>query len=219
MKSLIEKLTEFTSSQLTVQEVALSLIVALVFGLFVFIINRITAKKELYSVNFGIALIAVAVITDSIIVAIQNSLVVSLGMVGALSIVRFRTAVKDPLDLVYLFWSISMGIVTGSGLYYLGVLTSCVLSVVLLVCKNIPMLLQPVILTVTFNDLANSDKVVECIRKHSKHIIKKSQSVKNGSVSCVYEVSVKKEEELLADLNKLSFVTYTGAVEPSNLIS
>ena len=100
----------------SIASVALTLVVTAALGLYIYIVYRLISRKSFYSKSFNISLVAMAMITAAIILAIQSSVVISLGMVGALSIVRFRTAVKDPMDLVFLFWSISIGIICGAGL-------------------------------------------------------------------------------------------------------
>ena len=108
----------FQNTNLSMKTVALLLVAAGVLGIYLFFVYRIMTANTFYSKNFNVSLIMMCVITTAIIVTIQSSVVVSLGMVGALSIVRFRTAVKDPLDLIFMFWSISIGIICGAGMLF-----------------------------------------------------------------------------------------------------
>ena len=117
----------FASTEITTLTVVTALGVACLLALYIFFVYRVVTRKTFYSKNFNITLAGVTVITASLILTMQSSVVLSLGMVGALSIVRFRTAVKDPLDLLYLFWSITTGITAGAGMYALGLVTAVVM--------------------------------------------------------------------------------------------
>ncbi|MCR5107748.1 MAG: DUF4956 domain-containing protein, partial [Lachnospiraceae bacterium] len=108
-------------SDITVTRIALVLIASLLLGLYVFIVYRMAVNNEFYSKDFNRTLVLMAVVTAAIVLAVQSNLVISLGMVGALSIVRYRTAIKSPLDLFFLFWAISIGIICGAGLYILAI--------------------------------------------------------------------------------------------------
>ena len=115
-KDILKKsfLQSITSADITPQEIFLVLAIATVLSLYIYFIYKVLTRKTFYNKTFNISLAALALITAGIILTIQSSIVVSLGMVGALSIVRFRTAIKDPMDLVFLFWSISVGIICGA---------------------------------------------------------------------------------------------------------
>ena len=106
----------YSNVELSSTQIIIALAIACVISLYIFYTYRIMTRRTFYSKNFNISLVAMCLITAAIIITIQSSVVVSLGMVGALSIVRFRTAIKDPMDLVFLFWSISVGIICGAGL-------------------------------------------------------------------------------------------------------
>ena len=110
---------------------------------YIFFIYRVVTRKTFYSKTFNISLAAIAIITAGIILAMQSNLVISLGMVGALSIVRFRTAIKDPMDLIFLFWAISIGIICGGGLYEVAVITSIIVTVCLLGLDLLPVARTP----------------------------------------------------------------------------
>ena len=117
----------FTAMDISTSKILATLAMVVILSLYIFCIYRVVTRKTFYSKTFNISLAAIAIITASIILAMQSNLVISLGMVGALSIVRFRTAVKDPLDLLYLFWSITTGITAGAGMYALGLVTAVVM--------------------------------------------------------------------------------------------
>ncbi len=129
--SFLEKASSFS-----IVDVAIALGLALAIGLFIFLVYKKTFKGVMYSESFGISLIAMSLVTTLIILAITSNVVLSLGMVGALSIVRFRTAVKEPMDIAFLFWSISVGIVVGAGLIPLAVFGSAFIGIMIMVFAN-----------------------------------------------------------------------------------
>lgn len=122
-------LDQFTDNQLNFGKAALSVVISLVIGLLIYFVYKKTFRGVVYSANFAMSMVLMSVITTVIIVTITSNVVLSLGMVGALSIVRFRSAVKDPVDIMYLFWAISMGIVVGAGQYVFAVAASALIAV------------------------------------------------------------------------------------------
>lgn len=121
----------FSHDDITTSTILTMLVMVSIFSAYEFLVYRFISKRSFYSKHFNIALAIIPFFVASIIMALQSSLVVSLGTIGALAIIRFRTAIKDPLDMVYLFWSVHTGIVVGTGLYELGLLTSVIVSVFL----------------------------------------------------------------------------------------
>ena len=119
----------FAGSEINLTTIIVALAVASALALYIFLTYRIVTRKTFYSKNFNISLAGITVITAALILTMQSSVVLSLGMVGALSIVRFRTAIKDPMDLMFLFWSISVGIICGAGLAQIAVILSIVVTV------------------------------------------------------------------------------------------
>ena len=117
-------------------DMALALVLAFGIGLFIFLVYKKTFSGVMYSSSFGVTLVAITMITAMVILAVTSNVVLSLGMVGALSIVRFRTAIKEPLDIAFLFWSIAVGIVLAAGMIPLAVFGSVVIGVILLVFVN-----------------------------------------------------------------------------------
>ena len=113
------------------------------FALYIFLVYRLLTRKTFYSKTFNISLAGITLITAAVILTIQSSIVVSLGMVGALSIVRFRTAVKDPMDLMFLFWSITVGIICGVGLAKIALILSIALTLGILILDRLPVAKAP----------------------------------------------------------------------------
>ena len=138
----------FSVSSVSTTQIAVVIGITLVLAMYMFFIYRVMNRKNFYNKNFNISLVALALITASIIISIQSSIVVSLGMVGALSIVRFRTAVKDPLDLVFLFWSLAIGIICGVGLFEVAIIFALVITVVLFFLDWLPVSKTPMILVI-----------------------------------------------------------------------
>ena len=138
IKDIIKQsfLEGFSSSDITLKTVVVALLITAVLAVYIFAIYKLMCRKTFYSKNFNISLVGVALITAAIIITIQSSIVVSLGMVGALSIVRFRTAIKDPMDLLYLFWAITGGITCGAGMYVLTIAASVILIIMIAVSTN-----------------------------------------------------------------------------------
>ena len=155
----------FNGMDITTAKIAAALFVTALLALYIFAIYRLVTRKVFYSKNFNIALAAMSLITAAIILAMQSNLVISLGMVGALSIVRFRTAIKDPLDLVFLFWSICIGIFCGAGLYEVAVVTSVAVTVFILVLDMIPVSRAPMMLVVNSSKMDDEQTVLDVVGK------------------------------------------------------
>ena len=135
-----------------------------------------------------------------------SNLVISLGMVGALSIVRFRTAIKDPMDLVFLFWSISIGIICGAGLYEVALLTCLVVTVLVLVLENIPASRAPMMLVVNLADADQESRVLDITRKYSRFYKVRSRNLTGGGMDMIVEVKVKDESAFVKEVCALDTV-------------
>ena len=191
---------------LDMQDILTALLITALIGLYIFVIYHFVAEKSFYSKSFNISLVTIAVITAAIILTIQNSIVVSLGMVGALSIVRFRTAIKEPLDLTFLFWSISVGIICGAGFWGIAITLSLILTILLLLLQLLPDLKHPLLLTVTLTDPSAETKLTETVEAHTRYHKIRSRSLTNGSLNLILEVSFRQKESestLLQELGKI----------------
>ena len=197
----------FASAEITTPTVIVALGIACVLALYIFFVYRVVTRKTFYSKNFNITLAVITVITASLILTMQSSVVLSLGMVGALSIVRFRTAVKDPMDLAFLFWSISVGIICGAGLAQVAVILSVVITVGILVLDNLPVAKAPMILVVNADDLDAETAVTEAVKKHVKHLTVKSRNMTDTSLDMVIELRTSEGSVLVRDVKKVSGVT------------
>ena len=202
----------FLSNGPTTSDIAVALLITAFLGLYIFIIYRIVTRKTFYSQNFNISLVALALITTGIILTIQSSVVISLGMVGALSIVRFRTAIKDPLDLVFLFWAISIGIICGAGLFEVAILLSAAVTVVLLVLDTIPVVNSPLLLIVNCSDIHGETAVMNVIKKYTRTSHISSRNMSAQQLDLVIELRVKKEADLICEITELPGVTRASLV-------
>ena len=176
------------TAQLSVADMAVSMLLAFAIGLFIFYIYKKSYRGVMYSANFGTSLIAVALVTTFVMLAVTSNVVLSLGMVGALSIVRFRTAVKDPMDIAFLFWSLAAGIVLASGLVHLAVLGSLFIGIVMLVFSDRRDEERPYILVVHCADETAEHAARDFAASRVKALSLKSKSVSPGRVELNYEV-------------------------------
>ena len=176
------------TAQLSVADMAVSMLLAFAIGLFIFYIYKKSYRGVMYSANFGTSLIAVALVTTFVMLAVTSNVVLSLGMVGALSIVRFRTAVKDPMDIAFLFWSLAAGIVLASGLVHLAVLGSLFIGIVMLVFSDRRDEERPYILVVHCADEPAERAARDFAASRVKALSLKSKSVSPGRVELNYEV-------------------------------
>ena len=197
----------FSSAEITTPTIVVALGIACVLALYIFFVYRIVTRKTFYSKSFNITLAVITVITAALILTMQSSVVLSLGMVGALSIVRFRTAVKDPMDLAFLFWSISVGIICGAGLAQVAVILSVVITVGILVLDNIPVAKAPMILVVNSNDLDAEDAITEAVKKYVKHVTVKSRNMTDAPLDLVMELRTAEGSALVRDVKKIAGVT------------
>ncbi|MBR5509559.1 MAG: DUF4956 domain-containing protein [Lachnospiraceae bacterium] len=190
----------FTSMDITTGKIAATLFVTALLALYIFMIYRLVTRKVFYSKNFNISLAAMSLITAAIILAMQSNLVISLGMVGALSIIRFRTAIKDPMDLVFLFWSISIGIICGAGLYEVALVTSVAVTVCILFLDLIPVAKVPMMLVVNSSEMGSEEAVLEIVKKYAKSYKVKSRNLSKGRLDMVVELRVKDESGLVKEV-------------------
>ena len=197
----------FHNMNVDLPSILLSLFVVCLIALYIFFAYRFLTRKTFYNKNFAIALAVLAIITAAIILTIQSSIVISLGMVGALSIVRFRTAIKEPMDLVFLFWAISAGIICGAGLYSLAIIASLVITLAIFVLDMIPVSKAPMLLIVNTSDLDGEDAVLNIVKKYSKYYRVKSRNVSANELDMVVEVSVKEESALVKEVRVLEGIS------------
>ena len=197
----------------TLRMILISFIVALLLGCFIFIVYRLMTSKSFYSGHFGLSLILITIITTAIILTIQNSVIVSLGMVGALSIVRFRTAVKDPLDLVYLFWAISGGIISGTGMIGLAVTLSVIITLVLLIYRLIPSKrADNILLSVQAKNADVSEEIKKALEEVDENYKVQSGNLSQSGYSMMAELRCKDTDALMKKLYELDSINSVSVV-------
>jgi len=197
----------YASSEITTVTIVTALGIACLLALYIFFVYRVVTRKTFYSKNFNITLAGITVITASLILTMQSSVVLSLGMVGALSIVRFRTAVKDPMDLMFLFWSISVGIICGAGLAQVAVILSLVVTLGILILDRMPVAKAPMILVVNASDLDAEEAVTEVVKKYTKLLHVKSRNMTMDSLDLVIELRTGDGSKLVRDVMSVKGVT------------
>ncbi len=208
----------FANTELSTKQIIVVIFFAVLIGMYIYAVYRFVTKKTFYSKSFNISLVLMSMITAAIILTVQSSVVISLGMVGALSIVRFRTAVKDPMDLAFLFWSISVGIICGAGLVEIAVVLSIVATIVIFVLDRIPVLKSPVILVV--NAAVSSDaEILAEIKKNTKSFEEKSRVITDGVLELVYELRTKDAAALSKGISEVSGVTSVSVVSHEGEVS
>lgn len=198
-------------------DMAVAMVLAFLIGLFIFAVYKKTFKGVMYSSGFGVTLVALTMITTLVILAVTSNVVLSLGMVGALSIVRFRTAIKEPLDIAFLFWSIAVGIVLAAGMIPLAVIGSVIIGVVLLVFVNKKSHTNPYLIVLNCDSHASEENAKAYLKDKVNKCVIKSKTAQSGSVELTLEIRLKDDNtdfinELSAmdGINSAVLVSYNG---------
>ena len=198
-------------------DMAIALLLAFGLGMFIFLIYKKTYQGVMYSSSFGTTLVALTMITTVVILAVTSNVVLSLGMVGALSIVRFRTAIKEPLDIAFLFWSIAIGIVLAAGMIPLAVFGSVIIGVILLVFVNKKSHCNPYIVVLSCTDAATEKNAKAFLDKQVEKCVVKSKTVQKGLIELNLEIRLKDDNtdfvNALSDMkgvNSVVLVSYNG---------
>lgn len=206
-------LTAYGNGGGSVLEITAVLVVTAIIACYIFLVYRLITQKTFYSKTFNISLAAISVITAAIILAVQASIVISLGMVGALSIVHFRTAVKEPLDLVFLFWSIAVGICCGAHVTEIAIVLSVLLTILVIVLDRLPIGRAPMILVLNLADGKLEPELIKKVSEFCKYYKVKSRNVSTGRCNMVLEVRTAKEYEMIQAIEGMA------GVESDSLIS
>ncbi len=210
--SFLENITS-----ISMLDMVIALVLAFLLGLFIFLVYKKSYSGVMYSSSFGVTLIALSLITTLLIMTVVSNIVLSLGMVGALSIVRFRTAIKEPMDIAFLFWAIAVGIVLAAGLIPLAVFGSIFIGAVLLLFSKKKTVDSPYILVIhcESGEIENQARIF--IQSQVKKLNLKSKSVENGCIELNYEVRLKEDSsafvnelENMAGVSRVVLVSYNG---------
>ena len=207
--SFLESVTEFS-----VIDVLIGMMVSLVIGLFIFIIYKKTFSGVMYSNGFALTLVGLSLVTTLVIMAVTSNVVLSLGMVGALSIVRFRAAIKEPMEIVFLFWALACGIVVGAGMIPLAIIGSVLIGLILLVFANRKLHNSPYILVLSCKDEASEESALNLLEKSVEHYIVKSKTVNAAGIELATELRTK--DATTTFINRLSDI---AGVENATLVS
>ena len=210
--SFLENLASFSAL-----DMAIAMGLAFVLGIFIFYVYKKTYTGVMYSAGFGVSLIGLTLVTTLIILAVTSNIILSLGMVGALSIVRFRTAIKEPLDIVFLFWSIAAGIVLGAGLLPLGVIGSLFIGIILVLFVNHKSVDSPYILIVASSGEQQEDDILAQIRQSVKRYSVKAKTVSDAGMEFTLEVRLKDDStkfvgriKAIPGVKSAALVSYNG---------
>ena len=204
-------------NSISLLDMTVALVLAFCLGVFIFFVYKKTFSGVMYSSGFGVSLIAMTMITTLVILAVTSNVVLSLGMVGALSIVRFRTAIKEPLDIAFLFWSIGAGIVLAAGMIPLAVFGSVLIGATLLIFVNKKSYINPYIVVLRCDGHESEGRAMEYLKERAPRLSVKSKTAQKGAVELNLEIRLKDDNtdfvnELaeLAGVESAVLVSYNG---------
>ena len=204
-------------ASVSLPDMALALVLAFAVGMFIFLVYKKTYTGVMYSTSFGVTLIALTMITTLVILAVTSNVVLSLGMVGALSIVRFRTAIKEPLDIAVLFWSIAAGIVLAAGFIPLAVVGSVIIGIILLIFANRKAGSNPYIVVLACDGQESERQAKAFLTEHTRRCVVKSKTARAGKTELNMEVRLKNDDtdfinalSELAGVQSAVLVSYNG---------
>ena len=190
-------------SDITTTRIVVTIAFAFIIGLYIYFIYKYNTKNNCYSKDFNAVLLGLPVVTAGIVLAMQSNLVISLGMVGALSIVRFRNAVKNSMDLLFLFWSISIGIIVGGGIFEIAIIISLVMTIALFIADRVPVSKKSLLLIINSNNVEIEKELNPVIQKYTKSSIIKSRNIYDGKIDIIYEIRIENDLEFLKQCSKI----------------
>ena len=208
----------FQAQSMDWSNVIIAVMLSVVMALYLYVIYRFFVRKSMYNMNMNIAIVGMTIMTTAVILTIQSNLILSLGMVGALSIVRYRTAIKDPMDLFFLFWAIVNGIMCGANQYILAVIIAVVLTLLVFILSQMPASKSPYVLVVNAKKDDVEDKLVDVLKANCSYYKIKSRNITEKSTRIIVEIRTKDPREVtgevkkLEDITTLSLLTYEGDI-------
>jgi len=208
------------NKDLNIWMILINLVVAFAIVMFIYFIYRVTFSGVLYSKNFNITLVVVSMVTTAAVIVISSNIVLALGMVGALSIVRFRMAVKDPKDVGFLFWAITNGIICGISAYNLAVISALFIGLVVFLLSKKIRIFEPYLLIMDFKD-AKTEDIEDLLKKHTILYKLRSKIIDKGKTQFIFEIKIKKDKtkslldglKSLKDISFVKVVSYEGDLE------
>lgn len=207
--SFLESITEFSAA-----DTLIAMVAALVIGMFIFVVYKKTFNSVMYSTGFAMTLVGMTMVTTLVILAVTSNVVLSLGMVGALSIVRFRAAIKEPMEIVYLFWAVAAGIVIGAGMLPLAVIGSAIIGVILILFANKKIHDNPYLLILNCQDENAENTALSLMKEAVKKHAVKSKTVNAQGIEFTAEIRMK--DGKTAFVNRLNEI---AGVENATLVS
>ncbi|MFA9398078.1 MAG: DUF4956 domain-containing protein [Clostridiaceae bacterium] len=205
-----------SSTDLSVVSIGITLLISFLVGFFIFQVYKKTYQSVVYTKSFNLSLVMMTMITSLVIMAVTSNIVLSLGMVGALSIVRFRAAIKDPMDIVFMFWAIAIGIVTGAGLYLLAIVGSLIIGLILYVFNLNMKNETPYLLLINFTKDEAEAQVINKIKSKVDKYVVKSKTVNSSQIELTIELRIKNGEMgFVNSLNEIDSVSNAMLVSSS----
>lgn len=203
----------YATGDIRISTVFVCILCTTVLAAYIFLFYRMIRKNAFYNRSFNLSLMGMAVLTAAIILTIQSNIVVSLGMVGALSIVRFRTAIKDPMDLVFLFWAISIGIICGAGFAMIAVIASMGLTVIVLLFSAVPDARGNLLLVVNASSHKEEEAILKTVKEHCHRHKIRARNVTKTNLNLAIEVRLEDQAALIDQLMALEAVSSASLVE------
>lgn len=215
MINIIKKsfLEGYATSDIQVGTIFICMICTTMIAAYVFLVYKQINKNAFYNRNFNMSLMGMAVLTAAIILTIQSNIVVSLGMVGALSIVRFRTAIKDPMDLVFLFWAISVGIICGAGFAVIAAVASLAMTAIIVMFSMIPAATGNLILVINAASYENERQIMEIVKEECGYFKTRARNITKTNLNLAIEIRTGNEQMLIEKLMSLDSILSASLVE------
>lgn len=205
----------YASGTLEIGSIFICILSATVIAAYIYMLYKNINKNSFYNRSFNLSLVTIAIVTAAIILTIQSNIVVSLGMVGALSIVRFRTAIKDPMDLAFLFWSISVGIICGAGFTVIAIITSAMLTIVIVVFSMLPESRKALILVINASSYKEETRIMQIVNESCQYARTRARNISKTNLNLAIEVRVQEQKELIEKLMSLDSIVTASLVEQS----
>ena len=191
--SILDLFSELDALELTIPDILLNLLVVLILSLWVLLIYKLSYQSNVYNKSFAMSLPVSALVTTMVIMAVSSNVILSLGMVGALSIVRFRTAIKNPLDTIFMFWAIGIGITIGANMTLLAVLSSVIIGLSILFVQALELFNSPYILIVSLEKEYDEKKLLEAVKKLYPKFQVRNKSLQLDNSEYTFELRGKKD--------------------------
>ncbi len=203
-KSVLEG---FAAKDISSIKIVVTLGICFLVAAYIYFVYRYITRTTFYDRNFNVSMAMVSVVTAGIILAMQTSLIISLGMVGALSIVRFRTAIKEPMDMLFLFWSIGTGIICGAGLYELVIIIALIVTFGILLLQIVPVSASPYLVVVNAKDKNVETDILATVKKYSPRYRIDSKNIRISGIDLIIEIRSKNAGELVDELSAIKGIT------------